>query len=315
LRVLGIRARRQVALHLSHCEPCRHYARLAGADESLFRAPRLADKVAALLPFGWLAGRRTGANRRVTGSGAHSLLARTMPSVSHLAEPLTSSASLGRVAAAVLAIAAAGGGYAGVSMSASKVSGPPVRSVAASAGLSAAPSRSVPRTHTRHVATPAATRVGTKRPGHGGPRSGAGRSIASRKSHPGGGVSGRSAANRVKSATSSRGVRPSTASGAASGGGQGTTGRSGGPLSRVLSGIGVVRTPAARAPASGPVSQILSPPGPASQILNPPSLPTPPAPPLTAPALHSVTQAATAAGQAASSAAGQVIHGLTGLGH
>ena len=60
IKVLGVRARRQVAQHLSHCDDCRRYARLAGADEALFRAPTFADKVAALFPFGWL-GRRLGA--------------------------------------------------------------------------------------------------------------------------------------------------------------------------------------------------------------------------------------------------------------
>ena len=70
IKVLGIRARRQVAQHLSHCDDCRRYARLAGADEALFRAPSVADKVAALFPFGWL-GRRLGARfiaRHLTGA-------------------------------------------------------------------------------------------------------------------------------------------------------------------------------------------------------------------------------------------------------
>ncbi len=100
LRVLGVRARRQVALHLSHCEDCRRYAHLAGADEALFRAPTFADKVAALFPFGWL-GRRLGAR----------FLARRLSGATHF---IGSSAILGRVAAAVLVVAAAGGGYAGV---------------------------------------------------------------------------------------------------------------------------------------------------------------------------------------------------------
>jgi hypothetical protein len=101
IKVLGVRARRQVAQHLSHCDDCRRYARLAGADEALFRAPTFADKVAALFPFGWL-GRRFAAR----------FVARHVSGASHF---LGSSAILGRVAAAVLMIAAAGGGYAGVS--------------------------------------------------------------------------------------------------------------------------------------------------------------------------------------------------------
>jgi RNA polymerase sigma factor (sigma-70 family) len=102
IKVLGVRARRQVAQHLSHCDDCRRYARLAGADEALFRAPTFADKVAALLPFGWL-GRRLGAR----------FIARQISGASHF---VGSGAILGRVAAAVLMVAAAGGGYAGVSL-------------------------------------------------------------------------------------------------------------------------------------------------------------------------------------------------------
>jgi RNA polymerase sigma factor (sigma-70 family) len=58
LRSLGVRERRQLARHLSHCQPCRRHARLAGVDESVFRAPSLAGKIAALLPIPWLRWRR-----------------------------------------------------------------------------------------------------------------------------------------------------------------------------------------------------------------------------------------------------------------
>jgi RNA polymerase sigma factor (sigma-70 family) len=111
VRVLGIRARRQVALHLSHCDDCRRYARLAGADEVLFRAPTFVDKVAALLPFGWL-------GRRLAGQGksAHAFIARHASSASQYVDAVGSTGILGRMAAAVLVIAAAGGGYAGVSL-------------------------------------------------------------------------------------------------------------------------------------------------------------------------------------------------------
>jgi RNA polymerase sigma factor (sigma-70 family) len=110
LRVLGVRARRQVALHLSHCDDCRRYARLAGADEALFRAPSVAEKVAALLPFGWL-------GRRLAGRAGHGFVGRHMAGASQYLGPMGSSAIFGRVAAAVLVIAAAGGGYAGVNLS------------------------------------------------------------------------------------------------------------------------------------------------------------------------------------------------------
>ncbi len=102
IKVLGVRARRQVAQHLSHCDDCRRYARLSGADEALFRPPTFADKVAALFPFGWL-GPRLGAK----------FLARKLAGVTHF---MGSGAILGRVAAAVLMVAAAGGGVAGVTV-------------------------------------------------------------------------------------------------------------------------------------------------------------------------------------------------------
>src|SRR5581483_4034301 len=57
---LGVRERRQLARHLSHCQPCRREARMVGVDESLFKAPKtLAGKIAALLPFPWLRWRRS----------------------------------------------------------------------------------------------------------------------------------------------------------------------------------------------------------------------------------------------------------------
>ena len=57
---LGVRERRQLARHLAHCQPCRREARMAGVDESFFKAPKtLAGKIAALLPFPWLRWRRS----------------------------------------------------------------------------------------------------------------------------------------------------------------------------------------------------------------------------------------------------------------
>jgi RNA polymerase sigma factor (sigma-70 family) len=48
---LGIRDRRRFARHLSHCQPCRHTALMAGVDESLLKPRSIAAKIAALLPF------------------------------------------------------------------------------------------------------------------------------------------------------------------------------------------------------------------------------------------------------------------------
>jgi RNA polymerase sigma factor (sigma-70 family) len=147
IRVLGLRARRQVALHLSHCDDCRRHARLAGADEALFRAPTFADKVAALLPFGWFGRRLGGSGASAAKPGAHGFLAKPAAGASQYFGSLGSGAVLGRVAAAVLVAAAAGGGYAGVN----GLTGPTtsVHNAAATVSRSAVASRSstAPRAH------------------------------------------------------------------------------------------------------------------------------------------------------------------------
>ena len=56
LRALGLRERRRMAKHLSHCQPCRRHARLQGLDDSFFRTP-LSRRIAALFPLPFLAGR------------------------------------------------------------------------------------------------------------------------------------------------------------------------------------------------------------------------------------------------------------------
>jgi RNA polymerase sigma factor (sigma-70 family) len=146
IRVLGVRARRQVSLHLSHCEDCRRYARLAGADESLFRAPTFGEKVAALLPFGWFGRRFAGfggskakaaSSASLAKPAAHGFIARHIPGATQYLGPIGSSAVLGRVAAAVLVLAAAGGGYEGVTLN---NSAPTVHNAAAAISRAAVPS-------------------------------------------------------------------------------------------------------------------------------------------------------------------------------
>ena len=52
---LGTRDTRRLARHLSHCQPCRREALVAGLDRELFARPtvreRLANKIAGILPF------------------------------------------------------------------------------------------------------------------------------------------------------------------------------------------------------------------------------------------------------------------------
>ncbi|HEY6396640.1 MAG TPA: RNA polymerase sigma factor, partial [Solirubrobacteraceae bacterium] len=112
---VGIRQRRQIALHVAHCDLCRRYARASGLDESYFKAQTLAEKIAALLPFPWLWGRRKRDDDDKKGAPGASaaFAARGMQAASKVAEPLASAGSSGRPAAAVIAAIAlttAGGG-------------------------------------------------------------------------------------------------------------------------------------------------------------------------------------------------------------
>ncbi len=112
LMKLGIRQRRQLARHLSHCQPCRRAARIAELDESLFHAPGIAGKIAALLPFPWLWRRRPGGDRSSSvASNSHSLSSlpgfQTIAQVATIVAPST---GFGRAAAAAAGLAAAGVG-------------------------------------------------------------------------------------------------------------------------------------------------------------------------------------------------------------
>ncbi|MGI8863042.1 MAG: RNA polymerase sigma factor [Solirubrobacteraceae bacterium] len=114
VRSLGARERRQLARHLSHCQPCRRAARMASVDESWFHVPGLAGKIAALLPFPWLRlrlrrGARGGAT--VASPSGHSASAlRPVQAVAQLADPSGPASGLGRAATAVAAIVVAGAG-------------------------------------------------------------------------------------------------------------------------------------------------------------------------------------------------------------
>jgi RNA polymerase sigma factor (sigma-70 family) len=109
LMKLGIRQRRQLARHLSHCQPCRREARMAGIDDSLFQAPGIAGKIAALLPIPWLWRRRSGGDRGATAAAnSHSLP--SLQSLVQFAGMVAPSTDFGRLAAAAGALAAAIGG-------------------------------------------------------------------------------------------------------------------------------------------------------------------------------------------------------------
>jgi len=73
LKALGVKERRRLTQHLSHCEGCRQHALLAGVNEKLLRPRSIADKIAAFLPFGgllrWPSRRGGPASPRGHGSG------------------------------------------------------------------------------------------------------------------------------------------------------------------------------------------------------------------------------------------------------
>jgi RNA polymerase sigma factor (sigma-70 family) len=113
LKALGIKERRRLTQHLSHCQGCRHEARLAGIDETLLKPRSIREKIAALVPFGglwrwpWRRGGSAAARGHASGHMAASGAAQTAGTVG-------SSIGLGQAAAAIaaLAVAGAGGGVA-----------------------------------------------------------------------------------------------------------------------------------------------------------------------------------------------------------
>jgi RNA polymerase sigma factor (sigma-70 family) len=111
LRAMGIKQRRRVSRHLSHCEACRLHARIAGVDETLLK-PRIGEKIAALLPFGGLWKWRPWRAARGAGHGSSGHIGTGAIGGAGKAVGLGgSSMTLGQAAAtvAVLAIASGGG--------------------------------------------------------------------------------------------------------------------------------------------------------------------------------------------------------------
>jgi RNA polymerase sigma factor (sigma-70 family) len=114
VRALGVREHRRLARHVAHCQPCRRYAWAAGIDDAVLKPPSVAARVAALLPIpAFLRFRRNGGDAdAASASGSHSIASMQTASqaVTQLAGPGSPVAGFGRVAAAVAAVAVAGGG-------------------------------------------------------------------------------------------------------------------------------------------------------------------------------------------------------------
>ncbi len=114
LRRLGIKERRLLARHLAHCQPCRRHARMAGVDESFFKTPSIAAKIAALLPLpslSWLRRGHGGGGSAAAPAGKPSVAAvHSLQNAATYVDPSGPAASLSRAAAAAAAIVVAGAG-------------------------------------------------------------------------------------------------------------------------------------------------------------------------------------------------------------
>jgi RNA polymerase sigma factor (sigma-70 family) len=106
--VAGLRDRRRLARHISHCQPCRRYVLAAGVDLAAVRLPAaVASKVAALLPLPSFLRRRLEAEQVL---GVHSSPALNLVTT---IDPSTASAWSKAVAtAATVAVAGLGAGAA-----------------------------------------------------------------------------------------------------------------------------------------------------------------------------------------------------------
>lgn len=113
LTALGIKERRRLTQHLSHCQACRLQARMAGVDTALLKPRSIADKIAALLPFGGLwrwPWRRGGSAARAHAATGHGTASGAVGGAAQAAGSAGSSLTLGQAAAAVAAVAIAGAG-------------------------------------------------------------------------------------------------------------------------------------------------------------------------------------------------------------
>jgi RNA polymerase sigma factor (sigma-70 family) len=148
MRSLGLKQRRLIARHLSHCQECRRHAKLAGVDEALLEQPRLIGKIAALLPIpAWLRLRRGG----TSAVPSHSI--NLIQSAQGLA--VTNPAAvggIGRAAAAAVTLMIAGAGTGIVSLGA-------IPGSSASTASHTAPAAAVTRSGARQASAAASRAI------------------------------------------------------------------------------------------------------------------------------------------------------------
>jgi RNA polymerase sigma factor (sigma-70 family) len=233
---LGVRERRQLARHLAHCQPCRREARMAGVDESFFKAPKtLAGKIAALLPFPWLRWRRSNGGSEDAATSHSWNAVQGAQTVARLADPTGPAAGFGRAAAAAAAIAVVGIGS-GVVTGAVGSHGHASRPAATAARVSAG--------------TPAAAHIASS--SAGGSRSQTGHSQQTGGSGGGSGANGSGGGSgaSVGSGSGSSAAKPSSGAGSGSAsspsaqsGGSGSGSGSGGATANGGGSHGGVTTP------------------------------------------------------------------------
>jgi RNA polymerase sigma factor (sigma-70 family) len=249
LRRLGIRERRQLARHLSHCQPCRRRARLAGLDDSFFTVPSVAKKLAALLPFPWLRlpGGRGRSMRRLADASRRVAYNERVRTSMGMTGAGTGAPGLGRALATAGAVVAAvaGGGYAaGLGGNHHAPRTLPGSSVIPAAKIVRAkhPASAVP-TPSRRVSAgvrPSAHRgrratAATKKPGASGP------GASSSRGQPTAGQSGQIGAGGPGSVVSRASGAPAKTVGSAQSTLSGTVSKAGGTASKTVSGAaGVV---------------------------------------------------------------------------
>jgi len=106
---LGLRDRRKLARHVSHCQPCRRLAANAGLDIAIPVRTRVAEKLAGLLPLpGFLRLRRGGGGDAVAATGGSGGPPSWTANLPAFAEPLQS--GWGKAAAGLTALLVAGAG-------------------------------------------------------------------------------------------------------------------------------------------------------------------------------------------------------------
>ena len=200
--VPGARDQRRLAVHLSHCQPCRRHAKVAGLDAAALVAPRgKRAKIAALFPLPAFL-RRRWFGEEVAAPLATNHHVTALAHLSTSVDPVIASWAKAVVAAAMVAAGGVAGGAAvsgetrpglGVPAPAAPSSGTPPKAAAPARPAAVPPApktaeRAARQAQTRSV-TPTSRRLaggGAVRPPAGGPLAGAARPSAG--APPGGAV-------------------------------------------------------------------------------------------------------------------------------